>query len=56
MEALSDPSRAKNFAGRIRKLISDAKGNERVREQTRRAVVNVATTSRCAPCFYWFVK
>lgn len=33
MEALSDPSRAKNFAARIRKLISDAKGNERVREQ-----------------------
>lgn len=31
VDALSDPTKAKNFAGRIRKLISDAKGNERVR-------------------------
>eukprot|EP00752_Nemacystus_decipiens_P003497 g3229.t1 len=29
MDALSDPIKAKNFAGRIRQLITDAKGNER---------------------------
>lgn len=30
MDALSDPTKAKNFAARIKKLITDAKGNERV--------------------------
>lgn len=47
MEALSDPVKAKNFAGRIKKLITDAKGNERVRPFK---ITQHAVLSQCYGC------
>lgn len=35
MEAITDPVRAKNFGSRLKRLITDAKGQERVRVEPR---------------------